>query len=231
MRQLIGLRESSDEVAATKAKPQRANIQFVKFALDETKLSTKSLVPSYLQIELLPALPLYEVQKEISNIGFPEHYFNFAAYNELSARATARNPILTGLHLLETSATHYYLNPNIPETYQIRQLYPQLPPMGPILNINHQQEEDPERERFRSRFPLATLLQIDPQNYQLPSLLSAHNGVRITKSAPYVERSSFQALKIRLLRSISIESSDGMQALLFGARNATLDENMGVPLA
>ncbi|GKB55105.1 RNA polymerase II largest subunit [Tanacetum coccineum] len=42
---------------------------------------------------------------------------------------------------------------------------------------------------------------------------------------------SFQAPKIRLLRSLSIESSDGMQALLFGARDATPDENMGVSLA
>ncbi|GKC63459.1 hypothetical protein Tco_1096057 [Tanacetum coccineum] len=110
------------------------------------------------------------VLEEISNIGFSEHYFNFAAYNELSDRATARNPnpngytvqttysgttigftlwnwrkilmylsmtqwrsqsSLLSVHAISivttlsgTSATHYYLNPNIPETYQIRQLRP-----------------------------------------------------------------------------------------------------------
>ncbi|GKA65256.1 hypothetical protein Tco_0764963, partial [Tanacetum coccineum] len=33
--------------------------------------------------------------KEISNVSFLEHYFNFAAYNELPARANVRNAILT----------------------------------------------------------------------------------------------------------------------------------------
>ncbi|GJT01857.1 hypothetical protein Tco_0823026 [Tanacetum coccineum] len=33
--------------------------------------------------------------QEISNVGFPEQYFNFAAYNELPARANVRNAILT----------------------------------------------------------------------------------------------------------------------------------------
>ncbi|GKE20017.1 nucleic acid-binding, OB-fold protein [Tanacetum coccineum] len=32
---------------------------------------------------------------EISNDGFPEHYFNFASYNELPARTDVRNSILT----------------------------------------------------------------------------------------------------------------------------------------
>ncbi|GKD92691.1 hypothetical protein Tco_1372528 [Tanacetum coccineum] len=34
--------------------------------------------------------------QEISNVGFPEHYFNFAAYNELQAIANVKNAILTG---------------------------------------------------------------------------------------------------------------------------------------
>ncbi|GJQ94767.1 DNA helicase [Tanacetum coccineum] len=99
--------------------------------------------------------------QEIANADFPEHYFSFIAYNELSERLNARNPILTaviplvwhemaqqfdvreyeamekpvviavsscyinryiGLQLSGTLATHYYLNPNIPETYQIKQI-------------------------------------------------------------------------------------------------------------
>ncbi|GKD65091.1 hypothetical protein Tco_1307199 [Tanacetum coccineum] len=32
---------------------------------------------------------------EIPNDGFPEHYFNFASYNELPARANGRNVIFT----------------------------------------------------------------------------------------------------------------------------------------
>nr|GEU88960.1 DNA helicase [Tanacetum cinerariifolium] len=33
--------------------------------------------------------------QEISNTDFPEHYFNFAAYNELPAKVNVRNPVLT----------------------------------------------------------------------------------------------------------------------------------------
>ncbi|GJV55283.1 hypothetical protein Tco_1456288 [Tanacetum coccineum] len=32
----------------------------------------------------------------MSNVDFPEHYFNFATYNELDARADVKNAILTG---------------------------------------------------------------------------------------------------------------------------------------
>ncbi|GJU35943.1 DNA helicase [Tanacetum coccineum] len=106
--------------------------------------------------------------QEIPNGNFPEHYFNFASYNELPARLHIKNLVLTestfysgniirltlwhemalnfnvreyeavekpviiavsscwvkqfnGLQLSGTSATHYYLNPNIPETYHIKQ--------------------------------------------------------------------------------------------------------------
>nr|GEY86284.1 nucleic acid-binding, OB-fold protein [Tanacetum cinerariifolium] len=59
----------------------------------------------------------------MSGVEFPEHYFNFAAYNELQDRLTAKNPILTGLQLFGTSATHYCLNPNIPETNQLKEFY------------------------------------------------------------------------------------------------------------
>ncbi|GJW60798.1 DNA helicase [Tanacetum coccineum] len=59
--------------------------------------------------------------QEIPNDDFPEHYFNFAAYNELPVKVNVQNPVLTGLQLSGTSATHYYLNPNMPETYHIKQ--------------------------------------------------------------------------------------------------------------
>ncbi|GJY08663.1 nucleic acid-binding, OB-fold protein, partial [Tanacetum coccineum] len=71
-----------------------------------------------------------------------------------------------GLQLSGTSATHYYLNPNIPETYHIKQQCQQLNDATPILNIDNQRYEDLEEEKNRNRFPLATLLEVDPQNYQ-----------------------------------------------------------------
>nr|GEV23946.1 DNA helicase [Tanacetum cinerariifolium] len=86
--------------------------------------------------------------QEIPCVEFPEHYFNFAAYNELQDRLTAKNPILTGIQLSATSATHYYLNPNIPETNQLKQLYPQLPDKGPTLVVMNERYEDIDREKM-----------------------------------------------------------------------------------
>ncbi|GKF75995.1 hypothetical protein Tco_0225439, partial [Tanacetum coccineum] len=44
--------------------------------------------------------------QQIPNADFPEHYFNFAAYNELPAKVNAKNPVLTGN--LSTSSVHRY---------------------------------------------------------------------------------------------------------------------------
>ncbi|GJX68714.1 putative reverse transcriptase domain-containing protein [Tanacetum coccineum] len=128
--------------------------------------------------------------QQIPNNDFPEHYFNFASYNELLTKLNIRNPVLTesvpqemsqqiksieglsiskilGLQLSGTSATHYYLNPNIHETYHIKERYQQATNTTPILNINNQRYEDLEQEKNRNRFLLATLLKVDPQNYQI----------------------------------------------------------------
>ncbi|GJT16438.1 DNA helicase [Tanacetum coccineum] len=45
--------------------------------------------------------------EEIPNSDFPEHYFNFAAYNELPDRLSARNPILTDLRFAKRWAMGY----------------------------------------------------------------------------------------------------------------------------
>ncbi|GKB30292.1 DNA helicase [Tanacetum coccineum] len=187
--------------------------------------------------------------EEIPAEDFPEHYFNFASYNELAAKADLKNAILTdyigriqavsrirtsgdatsnrihrriidiqnlsgntislalwhdiavnfnlqeyealerpvviavsscwvrryhGLQLSSTSATHYYLNPNIPETFHIKQVHQQLPEPQVILNIENQRYENQEEEKTRNRFPLATIFDLDPQNYE---------GVRFTSEA------------------------------------------------
>ncbi|GJS51633.1 DNA helicase [Tanacetum coccineum] len=176
--------------------------------------------------------------EEIPAKDFPEHYFNFASYNELAARADVRNAILTdyigriqavsrirtsgdatsnrihrriidiqnlsaipsfcalwhhscqlpcyknmkhckgrvaiAVFLSSTSATHYYLNPNIPETFHIKQVHQQLPEPQVILNIENQRYENQEEEKTRNRFPLATIFDLDPQNYE---------GVRFTSEA------------------------------------------------
>ncbi|GJZ32182.1 hypothetical protein Tco_0577618 [Tanacetum coccineum] len=141
--------------------------------------------------EYFDLLQLHKPQ-DISSIGFPAHYFNFAAHNELEERAESKTGVLTvvtrsvshcgmkwrpnstyartnqwrnqlSLQLLRdglldimlsgTSATHYYLNPDIPETYQIRQMHTQLTDVGLILDIQNERFQDPEQERTRNRFP------------------------------------------------------------------------------
>ncbi|GKD44352.1 DNA helicase [Tanacetum coccineum] len=72
-----------------------------------------------------------------------------------------------GIQLSGTSATHYYLNPNIPETYHIKEQCQQATNTIPILRINDQRYEDLEQEKNRNRFPLATLLEVDLENYQV----------------------------------------------------------------
>ncbi|GKA12140.1 DNA helicase [Tanacetum coccineum] len=37
----------------------------------------------------------------------------------------------------------------------------------PVLNIDNQRYQDLEQEKYQNRFPLATLLEVDPQNYQV----------------------------------------------------------------
>ncbi|GJW40219.1 nucleic acid-binding, OB-fold protein, partial [Tanacetum coccineum] len=179
--------------------------------------------------------------EEVHSDNFPEHYFNFASYNELAARVDVRNAVLTDyigriqvvniirtsgdatsnrthrriidiqnlsgntisltlwhdmalnfnlkeyeamerpvviavsscwvrrfqrLQLSGTSATHYYLNPNIPETFHIKQIHQQLPEPQAMLNVDNQRYEDPEEEKFRNRFPLTTLFNVDPETYE-----------------------------------------------------------------
>ncbi|GKD63592.1 nucleic acid-binding, OB-fold protein [Tanacetum coccineum] len=202
---------------------------------------------------------------EISNIGFLEHYFKFAAYNRLAGRANVKNAVFTsidvmftgdattnriyrhtidiqnlsgniigltlwndmatnfniheygsmekpvvivvssywvsrysGLQLSGTSATHCYLDPNIPETYQIKHLHEQVTDTTPIQNVNNQRYEDSEQEKTRNCFPLAVLLEVYPQNYQRVRFTSKASIYKIntqksgtTKNAQLTERKSY----------------------------------------
>ncbi|GJV27853.1 DNA helicase [Tanacetum coccineum] len=90
-----------------------------------------------------------------------------------------------GLQLFSTSTTHYYLNPNIPETFHIKQVHQQLPEPQVMLNIDNQRYENPEEEKTRNQFPLATLFDLDPQNYEQydKTTTSSSHGVRFTSEA------------------------------------------------
>nr|GEV63800.1 hypothetical protein [Tanacetum cinerariifolium] len=51
-------------------------------------------------------------------------------------------------------------------TYHIKEQYQQLGNTIPILNIHHQRHQNLEEEKYQNHFPLATLLKVNPQNYQ-----------------------------------------------------------------
>ncbi|GJT10995.1 hypothetical protein Tco_0858037 [Tanacetum coccineum] len=117
---------------------------------------------------------IYLQAHEISNHGFLEHYFNFAAYNELPRRANVKNVVLTVLlcimiQWLPTIRNLYDTllpEPELPKTYHIKHQHEQLTDTTPFLNVNNQQYEDPEQEKLTNHFPLATILEVNPQNYQ-----------------------------------------------------------------
>ncbi|PWA99316.1 hypothetical protein CTI12_AA009830 [Artemisia annua] len=87
---------------------------------------------------------------------FPNHYFNFAAFNQLNARLERKNPILTDINtphilILNHSYKHSYNEP----TTTI-----------PQLEIQTDRLTNWEDEKNRNRVPFATLLQIDPKTQQ-----------------------------------------------------------------
>nr|GFA58549.1 nucleic acid-binding, OB-fold protein [Tanacetum cinerariifolium] len=80
-----------------------------------------------------------------------------------------------------TSATHEYLNPNIPETYHIKQQCLQVPDTVPVLKIDNQRYEDPEIEKNRNHGQANSLTSdcnellvelIDKDPYHLPYTLT-----------------------------------------------------------
>nr|GEU49652.1 hypothetical protein [Tanacetum cinerariifolium] len=94
-----------------------------------------------------------------------------------------------GLQLSGTSTSHYYLNPNIPKTYHIKEQYQQLGNTIPISNIHNQRHQNLKEEKYRNRFPLATLLEVNPQNYQRTRFTSHERIYKIsTQNKWYYER-------------------------------------------
>ncbi|GJU97120.1 DNA helicase [Tanacetum coccineum] len=178
----------------------------------------------------------------ISNANFPEHYFNFTAYNEVNARADTSgaplsdyigciyrisNPIISGdatrmrrtrriidiqnldgiilpfviwgemaegfdvdeytklqkpviiavssgwatkkyggLELIATSATHYYINPNIREANYILDVYADLINPIPTLEIQKAPYKNQEEEQMRNRHTIESLLSVNPDHYK-----------------------------------------------------------------
>ncbi|PWA70552.1 hypothetical protein CTI12_AA287650 [Artemisia annua] len=104
---------------------------------------------------------------------YPYHYFNFAAFNELSARLERKNPILTDyigyVHNVEKVKEYGGATTNKVKVRNIgiRNLkYSQTNTVAPQLEVQTERLTDWEQERNRNRVPLGTLLQIDPNTQQ-----------------------------------------------------------------
>nr|GEU60755.1 DNA helicase [Tanacetum cinerariifolium] len=92
----------------------------------------------------------------IPNDNFPEHFFNFIAYNEVDAHADIN----------ATSATYYYLNPKIPEASHIRNVYADFINPVPALEIERQPYSTQLEEQMRNRHTIQSLLNVNPQHYE-----------------------------------------------------------------
>ncbi|GKB81430.1 DNA helicase [Tanacetum coccineum] len=70
------------------------------------------------------------------------------------------------LQLSATSATHYYLNPNIPEVDYILSVYKDLINPTPALEIQREPCTNQLDEQMRNRHTIESLLNVNPQHYQ-----------------------------------------------------------------
>ncbi|GJS59025.1 DNA helicase [Tanacetum coccineum] len=83
-----------------------------------------------------------------------------------------------GLQLKATPATHYYLNPNIPEANYILNVYAEFINPTDALEIQRQPFSDDSQEQMRNRYSIASLLNVNPQHYM---------GIRFTTEATVLE--------------------------------------------
>ncbi|PWA66851.1 hypothetical protein CTI12_AA323970 [Artemisia annua] len=107
----------------------------------------------------------YTQATPIEEEGFPDHYFNFAAYNELGQRADTRDYTITGgLQLSATPATHYYLNPPVLAANHIRQVYDEMMVPAPPLQLPALDIQPMEQPLGRQITPLNVLMQASPES-------------------------------------------------------------------
>ncbi|PWA64669.1 helitron helicase-like domain-containing protein [Artemisia annua] len=107
----------------------------------------------------------YTQAAPIQDEGFPQHYFNFAAYNEVCRRADTREPILTGvIQLSSTPATAIYINPEVPEADHIEQAYNELLGSAPSILLQQVQRSDVEEQQPAQVMTLAMIMEAAGHN-------------------------------------------------------------------
>ncbi|GJZ62734.1 DNA helicase [Tanacetum coccineum] len=70
------------------------------------------------------------------------------------------------LQLSSTSATHFYLNPNIPEVHYILSVYANFINPTPALEIQREACSSQIDEQMRNRHTIESLLSVNPQHYE-----------------------------------------------------------------
>ncbi|GJZ06887.1 nucleic acid-binding, OB-fold protein [Tanacetum coccineum] len=88
------------------------------------------------------------------------------------------------LQLTATSATFYYLNPEIPELG------------GPYCKISKTRYKDLEKEKTRNRFPISTLLQENPDTYKVVRFTAEATIIRINTARDWYYVSCNQCIKM-----------------------------------
>ncbi|GJU87880.1 DNA helicase [Tanacetum coccineum] len=86
------------------------------------------------------------------------HNFNKNEYDSME------KPVIIALS--GTSATHYYLNPDIPHLEEFQSQYKAKQEVNPPLAILKERCHDLSQEKIRNRFPLSTLMQQNPDTYR-----------------------------------------------------------------
>ncbi|GJR16421.1 DNA helicase, partial [Tanacetum coccineum] len=97
----------------------------------------------------------------ISNADFPEHYFNFIAYNEVNQRAD-----INGAPLIDYIGCIYRISDPIRTGDATSQTYPDLINPVPALEIQRQPYSNPLLEQTRNRYSIEALLSVNPQHYE-----------------------------------------------------------------
>nr|GEU54576.1 hypothetical protein [Tanacetum cinerariifolium] len=144
-----------------------------------------------LPTEITLSFGRYLQAEEIATTDFPEHYFNFAAYNELSDRLAAKNPTLTVGRIVTTG--------NATATRKTRRaidienlsgntigftLWDEM-----ALNFNVR-EYDSMGKLVIIAVSSCYINRYNGLPQKLLSILSAHKSVGIMKSAPHVDKNS-----------------------------------------
>ncbi|PWA37880.1 nucleic acid-binding, OB-fold protein [Artemisia annua] len=81
-----------------------------------------------------------------------------------------------GIQLSATPTTHHYINPNLPETKQIHNVYNELLRAMPLLQVQPYRRPNVEEDKYKNRVSLKTLLEINPEGQMCTQLYTGNES-------------------------------------------------------